>query len=184
MNCDDYINNHWIKKQVWNNLKIDKHKIRFDNICSFIDGEGTAVDVGCACGHSTNIMKEKTGNRIKWFGVDFANAAVDKAIELFPDIMFLYLSEISGLLNRGQMFDYVVCSEVIEHVYDDALLVRGLMNWAKKRVIITTPCASVKDPGHLRLYSMESLTVLLKENGANNFSIYKNSPFYYAIIDI
>jgi len=175
MRAKDYLKNHWIKNEMWTHLEWPKHQNRLRACASYLEGE-RFIDVGCALGHSTDIMKKfMPGN---WSGLEFMQEAVEKAKELFPDITFYYSKDFDFLPVCGQ-FDGVVCSEVIEHVEHDKELIKGLIDITDKILVITTPSIKVNDPGHLRVYTEKTLSKLF--NGYD-FGIIKKDTFFYGIV--
>lgn len=138
-----------------------------------MEGE-TFADVGCAFGHSTEIMaKRHPGD---WTGIDFSEAAIREAVKQFGQTWeFVYCPDVVALSQHPCFYDGVVCSEVIEHVEDDAALVTGLSLLTNKVLVVTTPCVEVGDPGHLRLYTEEMLRDLFGPNA----EIQKQGPFWY-----
>lgn len=175
MKAKDYLVNHWIKNKIWTHLEWPKHQDRFRACVSYLEGE-RFIDIGCALGHSTNILKKfLPGN---WSGLEFMQEAVDRAKELFPDISFYYSKDFNFLPTCGQ-FDGVVCSEVIEHVENDKALIEGLVNITDKVLVITTPNIKVNDPGHLRVYTEETLSELFDSHA---FEIIRDGLFFYIIL--
>jgi 2-polyprenyl-3-methyl-5-hydroxy-6-metoxy-1,4-benzoquinol methylase len=165
---------HWTKRKVWTHLVYPKHQKRLLWCADHCVGDSYA-DVGCALGHSTDIMRRRRLGR--WTGVDFSKDAVDGARKLFPDMSIPRLHEIGR-------FDTVVCSEVIEHVPDDRALLLELLAMARRRVVITTPTVDAHDPGHVRFYTMGSLTELFRKVGAPvEVDILQDDPFFYITVD-
>ncbi|MFA5377912.1 MAG: methyltransferase domain-containing protein [Dehalococcoidia bacterium] len=176
MTADEYIL-QWRKGKAWEHLTRPVHQKRL-NWCSDQCLGESFLDVGCAFGHSTAIMK--TRHPGKWFGVDFSVMAIAEALALFPDIQFSYLKEIWEIMNLT-IFDSVVCSEVIEHVPDPSALLAAMTTIARKRIIITTPTRDAQDPGHVRLYDLASLEVLLKDYP---HTISMDENFFYATVEM
>ena len=173
MNASDYLEKHWEKNAIWTHLLGVVHQERLKWCADRVVGNAFA-DVGCANGHSTSILKGFHSG--EWTGVDFWVPAIDKAIQLFPDIKFIPLSSISDLKDIGK-YDSVICSEVIEHVEDDQELVNMLNLMTNKMLVITTPCINIVDPGHLRLYTEDSLRKLFKDIGEP--VIIKHGRFFF-----
>jgi len=175
MNATEYLTTHWARKKTWKNLALKHHQRRFVNIAAYLKGE-TFADVGCAFGHSTHYLKERTGG--EWTGIEFDEAATIKARGLFPDIDFKYVPD-TGKLCELPKFDGVVCSEVIEHVEHDQRLIDSLVAITGKTLVITTPNIEVNDPGHLRVYDEAILRALFERYG--EIEINKVHKFFYVI---
>lgn len=177
MNAEQYLSTHWGPRSVWTHLKNRKHQTRLARCAGLVRGE-SFCDVGCAFGHSTEIMAGfRPGN---WIGVEFSSAAILKVQELFPSRPCLFYESIDALETTPSAVDSAVCSEVIEHVENDVALVRGVMALVRFRAVFTTPIKWVKDPGHLRLYSVGDLTRLF-EPWPHKILI--EPPFFYVVAD-
>jgi 2-polyprenyl-3-methyl-5-hydroxy-6-metoxy-1,4-benzoquinol methylase len=173
MRAEEYLESHWNKHKTWTHLSWPTHQERL-KFCSNRMKGNTFIDVGCAQGHSTNIMKNfHPGD---WTGLDFCEKTINLAKDLFPSINFKYLASVAELNFLGE-FDGVVCSEVIEHVENDKELVESLWNITGASLVITTPCINVSDPGHLRLYDKEKLKNLFKD--ISEVNIEKQGMFFY-----
>jgi 2-polyprenyl-3-methyl-5-hydroxy-6-metoxy-1,4-benzoquinol methylase len=182
MTADEYLK-HWAGREVWKRLVLPHHQERLRRCASYLPADPAGnvegfVDVGSALGHSTAILRGFRPGR--WTGIDFSREAIDRAARTFADILFVYLAEVTEieLLPR---FAGVVCSEVIEHVQDDAALVRGLWAITGGTLVLTTPRRVVDDPGHLRLYSREALEELLQDAGVKGVRIETSSRYFYAV---
>lgn len=175
LNADQYMD-HWKKNQVWTHLTRPKHLKRLHWCAAQCEGELLA-DVGCAYGHSTAIMKAH--RPATWIGIDFSRKATDQAELLFPEIPFRFAKDIVDLARMGPV-DTAVCSEVIEHVDSPELLLMALTGMARRRVILTTPAIDAQDPGHQRLYTLESLQEQLR---AYRAVIIQDPDFFYVTID-
>ena len=103
-----------------------------------------------------------------------------KAYEYFPNGEWLYMIDVEGLCLLADHFDSCVCSEVMEHVEDDALLVRRVVEIARSRAVFSTPSVRVNDPGHLRLYTADSLCELF---APWPHRIFHEPPFFYIVVD-
>ncbi len=174
MDAKTYLETHWIKNEIWTHLEHPKHQDRLRRCAEYVQGGESFLDVGCGLGHSTAIMRGFTPGR--WAGLDFFDGMLAPAAKLFPDIEFFSASDFDLLPICGQ-WDGVVCSEVIEHVENDRALVRGLLDITRKTLVLTTPNRKVHDPGHLRVYTRESLAALFPS--AEIFSI---GQFFYIVV--
>ena len=176
--ADEYIREHWIPRKVWNNLNAPKHQERLKKCAELTRGNRLA-DVGCACGHSTEIMR---GFRsAEWMGIDFSSIGIQRAKEFFPRGNWGYIPDLKGLHNLNRFkFDSIVCSEVLEHCKDDRLLVEGLWNAVEERLVFTTPSVPVNDPGHIRLYDEAMLENLFE---GIPHTVENANRFFYIVCD-
>jgi len=176
LSAEEYCQRHWIGKEVYKHIAWPKHQKRIKMCADMVVGTNNA-DVGCACGDMTVRLLELVGGT--WTGFDFSQSAVDMAVQRFPDMAFVLLEDynLNGLEGT---FDTVVCSEVIEHVEDDKAFLQFLYGVATKRVVLTTPNKHVTDPGHLRLYTENTLHKLM---AGLNHTIHREDTFFYCRID-
>jgi 2-polyprenyl-3-methyl-5-hydroxy-6-metoxy-1,4-benzoquinol methylase len=183
VNASEYLSKHWGPKRVWTHLEWPKHRQRL-RLCAELCVGKTAVDVGCGYGHSTMIMAEYRPD-LCWSGIEFDKRGKDLAREFFPNGDWLCgtvreLALAALVQPGGKGWDSAVCSEVIEHVESPSELLEGLKAIARERVIITTPNRAVNDPGHLRVYTRETLEAAIKEH-FRICSIVEDGPFLFAV---
>ena len=174
MNADTYLKHH-TTKQIWKHYGWPRHQFRFKFCSDKLKGK-TFIDVGCLFGHSTDILSKLCLGI--WSGIDFTEVAIIRARKLFPNIVFYY-SQNFNLLPICGMYDSVVCSEVLEHVSNDKALVDGVMQITKQIAVFSTPCKKVNDPGHLRVYTKESLQELFS---AYDYVIEKQAVFFFITV--
>lgn len=176
MNAETYMRD-WIAKDKPANLERPKHRHRFATIASLLPlGLGLYADVGCACGHSTEALRALVPGR--WIGIDFSESAIAAAVGSFPYCDWRLLTSLAELgRDDGPRPEGVVCSEVLEHVDDDAGLVAELVATTGHTLVLTTPCIPVDDPGHLRLYTREALEALFEPHGPAH--IRRDKWFWY-----
>lgn len=113
---------------------------------SMIKPNGQGLDYGCGPGPTLSVLMEKLGHEISLYDPFY-----------FPE---------KSVLN--QKYDFVTCTEVIEHVFDPALLITDLKKLLKSGGIIGMMTQEVKtksefpkwwyhrDPTHTRFYSLET----------------------------
>lgn len=182
MDAKTYLEGHWMKNEVWTHLSYSIHQERLKKCAEAVSGGKAFVDIGCGCGHSTAIMRGFCPG--DWTGVDFGESAIVEARKLFPDIRFRYFP-IPEDIPLGA-YDGVVCSEVIEHVEDPVAFVRVLLEITAPggTLVLTTPNRPVNDPGHLRVFSRETLADLFLGDNADlgaSGNIESIGRFFYVI---
>jgi len=184
MTAESYIRDHWMRRQTYLHLEWPKHQARLEGCAKRLPDRPGAryIDVGCATGHSTAILKKFRPGF--WTGVDFSQTAIAAAWRFYPKgITFFEIPEISALGQMG-IFDGVVCSEVLEHVQDDLTLAKMLI-WITApggRLVATTPTTHVSDPGHLRIYTGKTLRWLFElasQGQALKIEVETAGPFFY-----
>jgi len=102
------------------------------------------VDIGCNAGFAVEAARS-----LGWqaLGIDIDSIAIEEARRLFDDASFEAIS-VQSLAQKGEKFDLIYCSEVIEHLPElDSFLesVSGLMH-EQSLLYLTTP-----DLGHFKL---------------------------------
>lgn len=145
--------------------------------------QGNILDTGCAEGYMSRELS-KYGFVV---GIDVCLPLLKKAIKASQgEIAFVWgLGE--KLPLKDQSFDFVLCSEVIEHVLNDMILLTEIHRVMKKKsyLLISTPrkdsqgiYSIVKNailkkwykgelpfPYHLREYTVKDFTLTLKKAG-------------------
>ena len=100
----------------------------------------SCLDVGCAEGYCLNILGrlvEDTEAGDTWIvGLDVARNYVVKTKEK-ERCDALVVGDIHRLPLRENMFDFVLCSEVLEHVLDSELAFKELARVSKETVLVT-----------------------------------------------
>lgn len=147
------------------------------------------LDVGCGNGFTCGEFA-KLGCQVA--GTDLSQTGIEAARRAYPQCRFELLSATDDLLERlgGEPFDFIVSTEVVEHLYDPRGYVRSCYRALKPggRFICTTPyhgylknlaisvlgkwdrhADPLWDCGHIKLWSRATLTRLLAEAGFTNF---------------
>lgn len=129
--------------------------------------DGAVLDYGF--GHGSFLLKFP--KRTKLFGVDIS----EEAVANFPRIAAMFKRTVRTA-TPGRMaemlvpasLDLICMSHVLEHVDDDAALVRSLREYLKEGgyILINIPINEVwEDPKHIRQYNSQSAQKLLEEAG-------------------
>lgn len=131
-----------------------------------------ALDVGCGPGDLLEELAERLpGARIS--GADVSEQSIALARKKDPGAE-LFLADLTApdfearQADRLGLFDLVVCSEVLEHIEDDALAARRLAEWLAPggQLIVTVPGGRMsrfdRVIGHHRHYRPRQLRRLLQ----------------------
>lgn len=139
-------------------------------------GAGSFLDVGCNIGCAVEAAR---GLGFKATGIEIGEDAVAQAKGLFPQNDF-YATTAEAFAERGERFDLVYCTEVIEHVPDPVAFVKALAALVKPGgyLFLTTPDAGhwrrpkhflswheVKPPEHVSWQTKGSLSYLFSMYG-------------------
>ncbi|MCF6317671.1 MAG: class I SAM-dependent methyltransferase [Proteobacteria bacterium] len=143
------------------------------------------LDVGCNIG-ATVRAAQLSG--YKATGIDLDSKAVNHATELFEDCEFIACPTFE-LVKTERKFDFIYCSEVIEHIPDVHTFVQSLADLMETNAILylTTPDAGhsrvpknildwkeVKPPEHLVFFNKSNIRILLQEHGIEVIKVFWN----------
>jgi ubiquinone/menaquinone biosynthesis C-methylase UbiE len=103
------------------------------------EGKLKVLDAGCGEGQLIRLMHERHPQN-KYFGVDITPIALKKAQQRCP-FATIKRMDLLDLKFPDESFDLVVCTEVIEHVYEYKRVIREFKRVLKKGgvLIITFP---------------------------------------------
>lgn len=132
------------------------------------------MDFGCSVGSLLMFLaEEKTA---LCHGIDVTDSAINLARRrnIHGNLEFFSGDERSAKI-RENYYDVITCTEVLEHVEDDAGLVRIFRRKLRRGgcVIVTVPSEKnqLKHPTHRRIYDRRSLKKLFEDNGYETKSI-------------
>ncbi|MDD1776822.1 MAG: class I SAM-dependent methyltransferase [Candidatus Helarchaeota archaeon] len=134
------------------------------------------LDVGCEWGYQVRRMAKKG---LKATGVDISPTKVRKA-QLIADTLHIdcafMVQDAEKLEFADNSFDWVLCTETLEHLLNDQGAAQELVRMARKFIVISVPQKSIfwrfinnlapvygfktTGAGHLREYTVESLLQL------------------------
>ncbi len=175
---EKYHSNRNLQKRI-----INKQNFTYRHIISVIDkhlkkSKATRVlDIGSGVG-TVDFYIASMGYKV--LGVDISDNAINvatknaKFLGVYKHTKFVR-KEFPDKIPNGK-YDFIICSEVMEHLPDEAKSINAISKLLKKGgiVFITTPSENSpleklgllrkfnKQVGHLRLYSIEKLTDLVK----------------------
>jgi len=142
----------------------------------------TILDLGCGDGTLLAELAGQVDARVE--GADVSEEALVHARTLLPDVP-LHQVDLDCGYSLGD-FDVVILSEVLEHIEDDAGVLRELAPHAR-HVVISVPGGppdKVDEAyGHFRNYSGDHLFRLLEETGYDVVRFFRwGFPFYEAMM--
>ena len=137
---------------------------------------GRSLDIGCNTGFAA-----AAANRYGYdaYGIDLGRESIEIARDMFPDCHF-ELATAQEIASRGERFELVTCSEVIEHLTELDGFAAALQTLVAPGGILylTTPDAGhrlvprdklswneISPPHHLIYFGRPQMRRLLEENG-------------------
>ena len=145
------------------------------------------LDLGCGNGSLSNAIAQQ-GYQVT--GIEDSLTGVENAHKNFPDCKFIHASVYDlPYKHLDQEFDIIISAEVIEHLVYPRELIKAAHKLLKPQgsVIITTPYhgyiknlalalsgkmdshfTALWDGGHIKFFSVKTLTQLLTEEGFSN----------------
>jgi len=145
---------------------------RFKRIIEKV-GPGIILDAGCGRGV---LLAGLESEYRQLYGIDISLAAVNMARTLCQNANLL-VADINRLPFKSNTFDFIVCSDVTEHL-EGADYLREFYRVLKPNgsLLITVPNGKgrkAKMPGHVRFFSAKSFTRLLGGAGFESCTVYK-----------
>ncbi len=151
---------------------------------------GSVLDVGCGRGS----LLEEIGQRfdgVHLNGVDLSNSAVSLARRILPAGNFHRVNVAEQPLE--DIFDLVLCSEVLEHIDDDVAALRNIRSMTGRYLVVSTIQGKMrsfeKHVGHVRNYRRGELVNKINSTGFRvqkviewGFPFY--SPLYRDFLDL
>jgi SAM-dependent methyltransferase len=129
------------------------------------------IDVGCGSG----LLLQYLPKNLTLTGADFSEGNIKKAKEKNPHVTFFKanLDDMISWKNYSNLFDSVLCSEVVEHIKDDKIAMDILFSLVKPNgvLILTVPAFKFLlskfdiQEGHYRRYSKKDICDLVEKAG-------------------
>ncbi len=142
----------------------------------------TVADIGCGEGSNLLYLKHVFPNATL-FGIDVSRKAIEKARSLV-DAEFVVLDAQGDYPLRN--FDFVISSDVIEHLEDDMSALRNIYRITKKYALIASVQGRMREfekkIGHIRSYEYGELQQKLESVGFTTVRVVEwGFPFYSPI---
>jgi 2-polyprenyl-6-hydroxyphenyl methylase/3-demethylubiquinone-9 3-methyltransferase len=154
-------------------------------------GSKRLLDLGCGNGSATAAISDLGFDVL---GVDPSLEGIAQAQQSFPHLKFERGSAYDNLASRFGRFDYVVSLEVVEHVFAPRKYAATLYSLCNDNgiAIVSTPyhgywknlalavtgkwdfhLTALWDCGHIKFWSIKTLSTLLKEAGFRDLVFYR-----------
>ncbi len=150
---------------------------------------GSFLEVGCEFGYFVRMMAARGLNAT---GVDIALSKIEKARGFAKDENLTCRFEVMDAEKldafSDKSFDYVLCSEVLEHLPNDDLALKELFRVTNKQLILTVPHRSFYwkmmnkfykfnkfdelGGGHFREYPLDEIITKLQQFPCKNREVY------------
>jgi 2-polyprenyl-3-methyl-5-hydroxy-6-metoxy-1,4-benzoquinol methylase len=168
---------------------------KLEALNSFVPLSGMKIlDAGCGEGHLIEFLHKSKPNN-DYYGADVTEVAIARAKERCPWANFS-LNDLADLNFPDETFDVVICTEVLEHIFEYEKVVQQLKRVLKKGglLIINFPHESlwtvgrfflgrrpIKVPDHVHAFSPKSMskTVQLPLKAKTNLPI--NVPYIFSL---
>ncbi len=133
------------------------------------------LDAGCAQPHLLHDIVERY--KVPGFGCDLSDQVMGTNKDCLPQCEFRTLNLAQETWPGGRQFDLVVCSEVLEHIWDWETALANLVRMTRKHLVITVPSGKLrlveKMLGHYRHYEGKELAHALAQNGCSDIRLRK-----------
>lgn len=174
-------NNYSVSTRLKEKIISQSCAIRYEMIEKYVEKEEKLLDIGCGDGTFLQYLKEKGYNNI--YGIDPSKESIaclkEKNIQGQVGNIF---EKVSPKLKN--QFDIVVCTAVLEHIYDLKVALQQLdlyLAYPTGKIFIEVPAvegfqknifpiANYFNQEHINYFSMVSLDNLFVENGYNRIS--------------
>jgi len=114
------------------------HRNRIQILASLLPKKKSKIlDAGCGEGHLIQRLY-KADSKHEYYGFDVKDIALKRARKRNPYAKF-YLKDLSNTGIEDNFFDVIMCSEVIEHIYNYEEVLKELVRISKKTLILTFP---------------------------------------------
>lgn len=144
-------------------------------------------DLGCGNGSFANLLSQ----RFDVLGIDASESGILQAKQAYPDLKLEVGSAYDDLAAKYGRVDAVISLEVVEHLYDPRCYARRMFDLVRPGggIIVSTPYHSyiknvalalsgrmddhftaLWDGGHIKFWSVKTLTTLLVEAGFTNIN--------------
>lgn len=152
------------------------------------------LDAGCGEGHLIERLNNKNSNN-QYYGIDITDLAIKKAKERCP-FATLKIMDLSKINFDDASFDYVICTEVLEHIHAYTDVIKELKRVLKKGgyLIITFPNEilwtisrfllgrrPIKVPDHVNSFTPNKIKHSIKMKVISQINLPFGFPFFISL---
>lgn len=138
------------------NVIYQRHLVAYNTAKTLIKGK--VLEVGCGEGYGVDILAPHAD---EYMAIDKFQSNLDKYINKHPNVQFKQMS-VPPLPFPDNYFDSLVTFQVIEHIEDDAAMIKEMARVLKPGgiMVMTTPnikMSLTRNPWHVREYTVGEL---------------------------
>jgi len=157
------------------------------SIKKYLTKKSSILEIGSGLGYTTYALRESGYNAI---GFDISKESVDKANNKFGDF-FKCVDVFEEKENASELYDGIICSEVIEHVDDPLEFLKHCYKYLNPNgiLILTTPnrsnysenviWKSSLPPVHISWFNKKSINTLVNRSGGEILEFININNFYW-----
>ena len=154
------------------------------NLSNFLEKElpvktfNSILDMGCGSGDVTYALLSAFKCK-KLYAFDFSESSVEISQERLKSLHIPFECRTQNIYELEGEFDFILCTEVIEHLELPGLAIQKLLASLSKNgyLVITVPDGRMdRSPGHINFWSQESFETFIKAHVKSvdcNISIHK-----------
>lgn len=148
----------------------------------FVGKRGTLLNVGCGDGLLEHLILRNNPD-VQILGVDISPQAIEMCNRQIKNDRAKFIVA-NGFDTSLGVFDYVVCSEVIEHVDSLTLveMINRLSSLCSQGLYLTTPDAEKtikKNPRHFMEYGLSDILPLLQARFESVRTVFDGTSLHY-----
>lgn len=177
--CEDKEPYHYFSLAAWANRVDTTCRLAIDEIK---DGD-TVLDIGTGVGFIPLAIAMNRDIAVKCLDVS-STPTLKQMVGYFPvkDKFTFIKGDICDIKEKA---DWVLCTEVLEHIDNDKLAVENLYKAANKGVIISTPneLSNQQVVGHMRTYTLADMRNLI-ETVSNDYELWRDNNLFHCNLAI
>ncbi len=168
------------------------HKNRYHFACEVVAPSTPQKILDCACGIGYGTLMLSNATKAKVTGVDIDEGAINYALQYYCNQNTEFLCQDARLLDfKDEVYDAIISFETIEHVPFDQELIKSFHQWLKPggQLICSTPnqdtlpFSQEKFPYHIKHYSNDELTNLLKSAGFQEVELFTQRDVVSGVVE-